>query len=319
MMKANKKVMAALLAAMMTVSAGAAVVSAATPVDGIGSVGNTTTATSGWMHQKVGGKDYWSYKISKGVYAAGWKMIDGAWYFFAQIDANGNPVNTGLTHSSTVASSDYYAIVDKTADILCADGGTYTFRFGKDGKMLTGWYRVSNALDPVYGDSQNWEYYSPSTGAKQVGWIKEGANWYYMTNTTTRVEYKENGQSKMKTLPAGTLMMNGTYKFWDGENVGKTYTFAANGVLVNEGQGWIKEGENWYWVQENGSRFTGAKADSVTFTANSWNKINGKYYIFDENGVMQTGWVKALNSKGEAKWYYCTANGDCVLNNWVQM
>ncbi|MGI5958692.1 MAG: hypothetical protein ACOX60_04675, partial [Massiliimalia sp.] len=42
-------------------------------------------------------------------------------------------------------------------------------------------------------------------------------------------------------------------------------------------------------------------------------------YIFDENGVMQTGWVKALNSKGEAKWYYCTANGDCVLNNWVQM
>ena len=59
-MKANKKVMAALLAAMMSVSAGAAVVSAGVPVGGIGSeIGSITN--SGWRATVLNGKYYYSY------------------------------------------------------------------------------------------------------------------------------------------------------------------------------------------------------------------------------------------------------------------
>lgn len=33
-------------------------------------------------------------------------------------------------------------------------------------------------------------------------------------------------------------------------------------------------------------------------------KINGKWYFFDENGYMKTGWIKY-----KTKWYYCDESG----------
>ena len=315
-MKANKKVMAALLAAMMSVSAGAAVVSAeGIPVAGIGSEVGSNLST-GWRATVHNGKTFYSYEISDGQYATGWKLIDGAWYFFAYYDttwtAQPKTTTTGVATVDT-----YFALVDTAESCLTADGTTPAFRFDADGKMITGWYQLSNAKDPTYGDSRNWEYYSPSTGVKQDGWIKVGANWFYMTFADTVVEYTENGRTMTKVLPQGTLLMDGTYTFVDEYGTKKTYSFAANGVLLNQGQGWVQEGGNWYWVQEDGTRFTGSKADLVTYTASSWNLINGKYYLFDENGVMQTGWKKVVNGNGEVKWYYMTGNGDCVLNSWV--
>ena len=54
----------------------------------------------------------------------------------------------------------------------------------------------------------------------------------------------------------------------------------ASAEWVNDYQG------NWYYVQDN-HRMTG------------WKRIDGQLYYFDENGKMQTGWIKAGTS-----WYF---------------
>ncbi|MGI5958696.1 MAG: hypothetical protein ACOX60_04695 [Massiliimalia sp.] len=327
MMKANKKVMAALLAAMMTVSAGAAVVSAGN-VSGPGAeIPNVDNNSNGWNGEvitldngtKVNG---YYYQTAKNEYAKGWKLIDGKWYYFAKkSDLSASTISHNTQNGNGTDKYKYYAVMDKKVDIDYNDDdrSPYTFRFGKDGAMITGWYQTSNAVDPIYGDARNWEYYSPSTGAQQTGWIKVGANWFYMTDRDNfEVTYKENGHMMTKKMPKGTLLMGGTYTFKDSEKASeKTYTFADNGVLVNEGQGWVKEGGDWYYVQENGTRAHATENGTV----DGWKLINGKYYYFLKNGKMLTGWANIYTDDTMSKtaWYYMTSNGDCVLNNWIQM
>jgi len=55
--------------------------------------------------------------------------------------------------------------------------------------------------------------------------------------------------------------------------------------------GWVKKGNNWYYVTNKGNH-TG------------WAKINGKYYYFNKDGAMQTGFIK-----DDGKWYFCTGVG----------
>lgn len=330
-MKANKKVMAALLAAMMSVSAGAAVVSAGIPVAGVGSEIGSNLNT-GWRATVLNGKYYYSYEVSQGQYATGWKLIDGAWYFFAQHDA-GTPIGTDAQATGTSTNEWYFALTDTRA--ICSDSmGGHIYRFGKDGKMVTGWYQVSNTPDPVTGIANGWEYYN-SNGINLTGWFKVGANWFYIAPRDMQVEFKENSYWVPHTIKEGTLLMNGTFKFdnQDGQGV-KVYTFNHNGVLQNEGQGWVQDRGNWYYMKRaeaNGSleRKTGerSKLNGQKLLASSWELINGKYYAFDTDGKMLTGWQEfcGLDENGkeqssvESRWYYMTGNGDCVLNSWVQM
>ncbi len=55
--------------------------------------------------------------------------------------------------------------------------------------------------------------------------------------------------------------------------------------------GWVKKGNNWYYVTNKGNH-TG------------WAKINGKYYYFNNEGVMQTGFLK-----NQGKWYFFNIAG----------
>ena len=55
--------------------------------------------------------------------------------------------------------------------------------------------------------------------------------------------------------------------------------------------GWVKKGNNWYYVTNKGNH-TG------------WAKINGKFYFFNNEGVMQTGFIK-----DQGKWYFCNVAG----------
>lgn len=63
---------------------------------------------------------------------------------------------------------------------------------------------------------------------------------------------------------------------------------------------WLQDSENnWNWT-ENGSKAVG------------WKQIAGIWYHFNENGKMQTGWVKDENSK----WYYMNSDGS-MKTGWL--
>ncbi|WML59044.1 bifunctional 2',3'-cyclic-nucleotide 2'-phosphodiesterase/3'-nucleotidase [Neobacillus sp. PS2-9] len=66
--------------------------------------------------------------------------------------------------------------------------------------------------------------------------------------------------------------------------------------------GWVQEDGKWFFYNEDGVMQTG------------WVKSKGKWYFLDKNGVMQTGWYKENGT-----WYYLDAvNGDMKLN-WAKI
>lgn len=71
--------------------------------------------------------------------------------------------------------------------------------------------------------------------------------------------------------------------------------------------GWVETDTGWQYKDENGA-----------LAANSWQKINGKWYHFDDTGYMQTGWVK-----DNSTWYYLNKAGEgtegAMAKGWKQV
>jgi lactocepin len=65
--------------------------------------------------------------------------------------------------------------------------------------------------------------------------------------------------------------------------------------------GWQKIDGKWYYYDENSEAVTG------------WNKIDGKWYYFNDEGVMQTGWRQI-----DGKWYYFDGSG-AMATKWRQI
>lgn len=73
-------------------------------------------------------------------------------------------------------------------------------------------------------------------------------------------------------------------------------------ITVNAVSGWIQTTDGYRYADENGIYFV-----------NKWACINGKWYHFDADGYMQTGWYKEGNA-----WYYLKSDGSMAVSEWVQ-
>ena len=109
-----------------------------------------------------------------------------------------------------------------------------------------------------------------SATAAQLGWVKKGNNWYYVTN---------------KGNHTGWAKINGRY-----------YLFNDEGVMQT---GFVKNQGKWYFFNIAGYMKIG------------WQKIKGKWYYFDlVRGDMKTGWVKS-----DGHWYYMDPSG-AMAHGW---
>ena len=64
---------------------------------------------------------------------------------------------------------------------------------------------------------------------------------------------------------------------------------------------WMYSNGRWWYKHANGS-----------YTTKAWEKIDGVWYYFDDEGWMKTGWVK------DGKWYYLSESG-AMLTGWAQI
>lgn len=92
------------------------------------------------------------------------------------------------------------------------------------------------------------------------------------------------------------------------------------GVKEKSKNMWKKETRTVWWYER----------EDKTYPKNQWEKIDGKWYYFDEEGYMKTGWLKNKNNhywlspsdghmmtgwqKIEHKWYYFHADGHMAAN-----
>lgn len=80
------------------------------------------------------------------------------------------------------------------------------------------------------------------------------------------------------------------------------YTFANGKVTsVSYKPAWQKDSKGWWYRHADGS-----------YTTSGWEKINGKYYLFNASGYMMTGWQKV-----DGKWYYMYESGAMAANTWI--
>ena len=309
-------------------------------------------AAQGWV--KTG--NAWYFYNQNGVLArnawagnywlgADGKMVTNAWVYNGRyyVDANGAwvkgaqkpaaPKPTVVQKQGWVQSGGAWYFYHQGQIVRNAWVGSYWL--GADGKMSTSSW-VDNGRYYV-GPNGVWDKNAkkpeaPKPVEKKQGWVKEGSAWYFyyqgqVTKNAWVGSYWLGADGKMVT------------NAWVDNN---RYYVGANGLWdknakkpeapkpVEKKQGWVKEGNTWYYF-ENGTlarnKWIGSTywvgADGKMSTS-SW-VDNGRYYV-GPNGA----WVKDAKKPEETKpvekkqgwkkednsWYYYD-NGEKARNMWI--
>ena len=248
---------------------------------------------------------------SDALAAQGWVKTGTSWYFYNQ---NG-------TLARNAWSGNYWLGADgKMVTNAWVDNGRYYV--GADGAWVKGAQKPAAAKPATP---------KPAVAQKQ-GWVQSGGAWYFY----------HQGQI-VRNAWVGSYWLGADGKMATSSWVdGGRYYVGANGVWdknakkpeapkpVEKKQGWVKEGNAWYYF-ENGSvarnKWIGSTywvgADGKMATS-SW-VDNGRYYV-GENGVWdknakkpeapkpvekKQGWVKEGNA-----WYFYY-QGQVTKNAWV--
>lgn len=70
---------------------------------------------------------------------------------------------------------------------------------------------------------------------------------------------------------------------------------------------WVKQNGQWWYKHSDGS-----------YTKDNWEKIDNKWYKFDKQGYMQTGWQPwGTDKNGQSIWYYMNSDGSMAANQWI--
>lgn len=116
-----------------------------------------------------------------------------------------------------------------------------------------------------------------------TGWVSENGKWVYYDSSGGHVtnEWKKGADNKWRYLDGyGEMAVNS----W----VEDKYYVDSNGIMINNQ--WLQLGTSingatdethWYYFTESGKAVMDA-----------WKKINSKWYHFDSEGIMETGWIE---------------------------
>lgn len=152
----------------------------------------------------------------------------------------------------------------------------------------------------------NW-YYIGLDHYMHLGWLQDGDNWYYMEPDGIMhkgwLEY--DGALYYFSEMSGEMKRTGYYSRGhvdykiDSDGRASALTRSTGVNHVND---WFHDGTGWMYINPDWTVVTGR-----------WFESNGKFYHFDTNGYMQTGWLP-LNSGT----YYLGSDG-VMLANTTQM
>lgn len=97
------------------------------------------------------------------------------------------------------------------------------------------------------------------------------------------------------------------YIYGNGHDEYREFTVYVDGKYYDHGGGWQKIDGKWYFFNEN---YGWAFNDGI------W-EVNGKYYYFDVDGAMKTGWIRTPYD--ENSWYYAGSDGVMYGAGWKKI
>lgn len=287
------------------------------------------------------------YLTKDGKIATGWQEWQGSKYY--------------LNSDGTMRSNEWR--LDDTGKIryLCSWGGAYknrsakingrsytfnsnadvtntqwisldgTWKLAKDGRIATGWqtwdknlYYLNNdgsmKANEAFTDGGKLYFFRSWGGAYKNCWYTSGGKKYYLHDNSAAYQNE-------------WLKADGKWYYFQSDSTMATDTWIDN-YYVDASGVWIpsKEKPTDKWIT-SGNRKWYRHADG-SYTKNDWEVIDGKYYRFDKDGWMVTGWQKIGNvtyymdkTTGERygegwHWidgncYYMNANGEMAVDTWI--
>ena len=268
----------------------------------------------------------WYYYKNDGTFASGWTEINGKTYYFNEREYYmkvGNKDGYYLNESGAWDTTPGWKTYNRQ-DTWCYVGG--------DGKLVEGWKKINGVyyyfdpymrkntvLDDKYYINKNGEW-DTSQGWKSfnVTIISEHEIpekfWYYVD---------DNGNAGHQ----GWKVIDGVYYYFDYNYV--TPRTVVDGYYLGASGAWDKTpgwknyyNEGWLYVCNDGRA-----------VVNRWEKINGYYYYFNDEGFMQSGHVVDnyyLNTSGQWDtkpgwkhghnyWYYVNNNGEVEKDCWKEI
>ena len=179
-----------------------------------------------------------------------WVKKNGKWYYYK----NGARVRGWLTYKNE------------------------TYFLSKSGMMVTGWYKIGNAWYYFAKSGEmrtGWlnlgsrKYYLSDKGRMKTGWVSSHGKWYYMCSEGYAVRGWKTVRGETYYFNDQCVMQTGLTKI-DGMN----YYFDSQG---HKTLGWVTvRGKNHFFSPSAGGR-----------AATGYWDINGRYYYFNSDGVLQ--------------------------------
>ena len=158
-------------------------------------------------------------------------------------------------------------------------------------------------------ENGTWVYYNKSGDKETEKWEKSGDNWFYLN---------EDGEMATDVI----VEYNDNYYYVDenGSMVANKWVSVENTDF--DGDDKDEPANHWYYFGSNGKAYK----TSTNSTSASFKSINGKNYIFDEDGKMLYGWItkEGTRETGDDAWkegvYYCGDENDGAQNiGWKQI
>lgn len=150
--------------------------------------------------------------------------------------------------------------------------------------------------------------------AATEGWALSNNTWTYLNSSGNRVtnEWKRGADQLWRYLDSKGEMAISTWA--DGE-----YYVDSNGIMVTNQ--WVKTKPKWNDSGSDEWFYFGSSGKVVT---GGWKKIEGKSYLFDDDGVMQKGWsedgIYYLGTDGAMKtgWRYLEPSAEEDTEDWMK-
>ena len=137
----------------------------------------------------------------------------------------------------------------------------------------------------TYPDGSVQDYYAVIHQSKRNGFPGIIVEHAFLTNACDYQKYLSSDE-KLKTL--GEADAKGIIEY-----INNNVKFGS----------WHQNGSQWMFAYYNG-----------TYAKNCWEKIDGYWYHFDGNGIMQTGWLNI-----EGTWYYLNPASGAMATGWLKL
>lgn len=243
-------------------------------------------AVTGWYRRG----DYWYYANPEGVMQIGLTSIGEKNYYF---DSNYR-LSTGWKHIAQ--EMHYFDHVAENPEKCCElkvvakeQLGNWVTIVGETEEIRKSYLKTNYQVLKGWQTIGGKRFYFDSTGILETGWFQVGRYYYYAEPK----EVLENGVPVILqgTLAAGTKEIDGKiygfhttqyYRLTGWQTLrGNRYFFREDCTAV---KGWYREGNYWYYADENGVMAKGEK----TIRVGEENRL----FYFDNNYRLVNGWIK---------------------------